>query len=328
MLLDRPSPVDTSPLRLADLPVPEPGPGEVLLRVRYCGICRTDLHVVEGELPPRLAPLIPGHQIVGTVERLGPGAPASLLGQRSGVAWLHQTCGKCSYCASARENLCDHALFTGYSRHGGFAEFAAAPADFLYPIPDGFEDLHAAPLLCAGIIGYRSLKRSGIQPSQHLGLYGFGAAAHVAIQVALHWGVRVSVSTRHEKHRALALSLGAQWAGGTLETPPEPLDSAIIFAPAGEIVPAALAALRKGGILALGGIHMSPIPEFPYSLLYGEREIRSVMNNTRQDGHEFLKLAAEIPIRPQVEVFPLEQANRALQRLKGDAIQGAGVLKI
>ena len=322
------SPIDSNPLELLDVPVPQPAPKEVLVRVRCCGVCRTDLHVIEGELPRRKLPVIPGHQVVGTVEKNGEGATRFDVGTRVGVAWLHHTDGTCEYCRSGAENLCDDPSFTGYTVDGGYAEYAVAPEDFVYPIPAEFPDEQAAPLLCAGIIGFRCLRLSRIKPGGRLGFYGFGAAAHVAIQVARHWNVEVFASTRDTRHQELALELGAVWAGGTLAEPPEKLDAAIVFAPAGEIVPAALRALRKGGVLILGGIHMSPIPSFDYDLLYGERMIRSVANNTRRDGEDFLRTAAEIPIRTHVEVFPLSEANRALNQLKNDAVQGAAVLKI
>ena len=327
-LLRKPAPVETNPLEFTDMPVPQPGAGEVLVRVSCCGVCRTDLHVVEGELPPRKSPVIPGHQVVGVVEKLGANARNLRMGSRVGVAWLHRTDGTCAYCRAGAENLCDHPSFTGYTADGGYAEHIVAPEDFVYPIPEGFADQQAAPLLCAGIIGFRSLRLSGIKPGGRLGFYGFGAAAHLAIQVALHWKVEVYAMTRDARHQKLALELGAKWAGGTLDQPPEKLDAAIVFAPAGEIVPAALKALRKGGTLALGGIHMSPIPSFDYDLLYEERVIRSVANNTRQDGNDFLRIAAEIPIRTHVQIFPLSEANRALNALKNDAIPGAAVLKV
>jgi len=310
------------------VPKPEPEGEQVLVRVRACGVCRTDLHVIEGELPTRLSPLIPGHQIVGEIEARGERASAYEIGARVGIAWLHSTDGTCEYCRSGRENLCDRPSFTGYTVNGGYAEYALAEEGFVYPIPKGFDDEQAAPLLCAGIIGFRSLRLSGIQRGGKLGLYGFGAAAHVAIQVARHWGADVYACTRDERHQKLAMELGAIWAGGTVDPPPALLDSAVIFAPAGEIVPAALKALKKGGTLALGGIHMSQIPPLDYNLLYQERVVRSVANNTRQDGHDFLRVAAEIPIRTQIELFPLNEANRALNALKNDAIRGAAVLKI
>jgi alcohol dehydrogenase, propanol-preferring len=325
-LLRAPAPVDTNPLQFADAPDPAPAPGEVLVRVKMCGVCRTDLHVVEGELPPRKSPVIPGHQIVGVVEKLGEGATRFKPGARVGIAWLHHTDGVCEYCRSGSENLCDHPSFTGYSVDGGYAEYAVAPQDFVYAIPETFANEHAAPLLCAGIIGFRSLRLSNIQSGGRLAFYGFGAAAHVAIQVALHWGVEVYACTRGKKHQQLALDLGAVWAGEAAEAPPRQLDAAIVFAPAGELVPPALKALKKGGVLVLGGIHMSPIPSFDYDLLYQERMIRSVANNTRKDGEDFLRVAAEIPIRSQVTVFPLREANRALNDLKTDRINGAAVL--
>jgi alcohol dehydrogenase, propanol-preferring len=325
-LLQAPAPVETNPLQFTDVAVRRPGRGEILVRIHACGVCRTDLHVVEGELPPRKSPVIPGHQIVGTVEELGPDARRFKKGSRVGVAWLFRTDGSCEYCLAGKENLCDHPAFTGYTVDGGYAEYVVALQDFAYPIPEGFSDDQAAPLLCAGIIGFRSLRLSGIENGGRLGLYGFGAAAHVAIQVARYWGAEVYASTRDVRHQQLALELGATWAGGTLAEPPVKLDAAIIFAPAGEIVPAALKALKKGGTLALGGIHMSPIPSLDYNLLYGERVIRSVANNTREDGEDFLRIAAEIPIRTQVQRFPLCEANQALNQLKNDAIKGAAVL--
>jgi alcohol dehydrogenase, propanol-preferring len=327
-LLEAPAPVETSPLAFVDAPTPQPAQGEVLVRVRYCGVCRTDLHVIEGELTPRKSPVIPGHQVVGIVEELGAHAQKFRVGARVGVAWLHHTDGTCEYCRSGAENLCDAPAFTGYTVDGGYAEYIVAPEDFVYAIPEGFSADQAAPLLCAGIIGFRSLRLSGIKPGGRLGFYGFGAAAHVAIQVARHWNVEVYASTRDARHQKLALDLGAKWAGGALAEPPAKLDAAIIFAPAGEIVPAALKALRKGGTLILGGIHMSPIPSFDYDLLYQERSIRSVANNTRQDGEDFLRIAAEIPIHTHVQLFPIRDANRALNALKNDAIPGAAVLKI
>ena len=327
-ILRSPAPIESNPLELVDVPKPEPTGRQVLVRVNACGICRTDLHVIEGELTPRRSPITPGHQVVGTIEAAGDQANLYPLGTRVGIAWLHSTDGTCEYCRAAKENLCDHPSFTGYTVDGGYAEYALGDQDFVYPIPGGFHDLQAAPLLCAGIIGFRSLRLSGIERGGRLGLYGFGAAAHVAIQVARHWGAEVYACTRDERHQKLALELGAVWAGGTVAEPPAKLDSAIIFAPAGEIVPAALKALRKGGTLTLGGIHMSTIPPLDYNLLYGERVVRSVANNTRQDGHDFLRVAAEIPVQTQIEVFPLNEANRALNSLKNDAIRGAAVLQV
>ena len=327
-LLKKPGPIESNPLVLADVPNPQPAEGEVLVRVSHCGVCRTDLHVVEAELPPRKSPVIPGHQVVGTIEAFGAGAHKFQAGARVGVAWLHHTDGTCQYCRSGAENLCDNPTFTGYSVDGGYAEYVVAPEDFVYPIPQAFSDDQAAPLLCAGIIGFRCLRLSGIKSGGKLGFYGFGAAAHLAIQVALHWDADVYAMTRDARHQRLALDLGAKWAGDTFAEPPDQLDAAIVFAPAGEIIPTALKALHKGGTLVLGGIHMSPIPSFGYELLYQERVIRSVANNTRQDGKDFLRVAAEIPIRTRVQLFSLSEANRALNALKNDAIEGAAVLKI
>ena len=321
-IVERQGPVESRPLKLVDMPIPDPGENEVLIRVLACGVCRTDLHVTEGDLPLRLRPVIPGHQIVGTVEGTG---------ERVGVAWLHSTDGTCRFCTSGRENLCENAEFTGWTRNGGFAEYVVAAKDFIYPIPDDFDDIQAAPLLCAGIIGYRALRLCGVNDwnGARLGIYGFGAAGHVCIQVARARGADVYVATRdREKHQSLAEELGAAWVGDTFDVPPVKLDASIIFAPAGEIVPAALSALDKGGSLVLGGIHMSPIPQFGYNLLYAERLIRSVANNTREDGREFLAEAASIPVRTSVQEFSLDQANDALIALKHDAIRGAAVLNV
>jgi len=326
--LRTPAKVEKNPLEYGEFRDPRPGPGQVLVRVKVCGVCRTDLHVIEGELPPKMSPVIPGHQGVGVIEKLGTGAKRFALGTRVGIAWLHKTDGTCEYCRRGEENLCDEPLFTGYSVNGGYAEYIVAPEAFIYALPDGFPDEQAAPLLCAGIIGYRCLKLAGVVRGEKLGFYGFGAAAHVAIQVARHGGVDVYAATRDVRHQKLAMELGAKWAGGTLDPPPVKLDAAIVFAPAGEIVPAALQVLRKGGRLILGGIHMSPIPSFAYDLLYQERMIRSVANNTRRDGEEFLSLAAEVPIHTKVQVYPLTEANRALNALKNDAISGAAVLRV
>ncbi|HYL77582.1 MAG TPA: zinc-dependent alcohol dehydrogenase family protein [Bryobacteraceae bacterium] len=327
-ILRSPRPIETNPLEFVDVAKPVPGPGQVLVRVSACAVCRTDLHVIEGELAPRKSPITPGHQVVGTIEAAGHGARRYPIGTRVGIAWLHSTDGTCEYCRAGKENLCNNPSFTGYTVDGGYAEYALAEESFAYPIPEGFDDLKAAPLLCAGIIGFRALRLSAIERGGRLGLYGFGAAAHVAIQVARHWGAEVYACTRDERHQKLAMELGAVWTGGTTADPPVKLDSAIVFAPAGEIVPAALKALKKGGVLALGGIHMSTIPALDYNLLYQERVVRSVANNTRQDGHDFLRVAAEIPIHTEIEIFPLEDANRALNALKNDAIRGAAVLRV
>jgi propanol-preferring alcohol dehydrogenase len=328
-VLHRPAPIDQRPLVYGDVPEPEAGPGQVKIAVRACGICRTDLHVVEGELAVRKSPLIPGHQVVGTVIGLGPGASGLQEGDRVGVAWLHATCEACGYCRSGRENLCPSARFTGWTDDGGYAARAVAPASFVYPLPPALEDHQVAPLLCAGIIGYRCLRRCELESwtGARLGLYGFGAAGHIAIQIARARGADVYVCTRDRlRHQALAEELGAAWVGDTFDAPPVPLDAAIIFAPAGEIVPVALRALDRGGRLVLGGIHMSPIPSLEYQDLYWERVIRSVANNTRQDGRDFLEEAARAGIRTHVQTFPLPEANDALIALKHDAIRGAGVL--
>ena len=328
MILREPKPVEQNPLAAVDLPRPEPAPGQVRLRVRACGVCHTDLHLVEGEIPlPRL-PLIPGHQIIGEVEALGEVASRLSLGDRIGVPWLYSTCGACEFCRRGLENLCDNARFTGQHADGGFGEYVVVPEDYAYGIPVGFPDAQAAPLLCAGVIGYRSLRLSEIQPGGRLGLYGFGASAHVTIQVARHWGCEVYVFTRSEEHQRHALDLGAAWVGQAQDTPPEELDSAITLAPAGWLVPEALRVLRKGGTLAINAIHMSPIPEMPYATLYGERTVRSVANATRRDARELLDLAAEIPIRTEVELYTLGEANEVLRRLKQSEIQGAAVLQV
>lgn len=321
-----PAAVDSSPLMLQTVERPAPGPGQVLLRVRACGICHTDLHVIEGDLLPRRLPLTPGHQVVATVEQLGAGVSGLTHGQRVGVPWLHETCGACAFCARGQENLCDHARFTGWDVNGGYAEFMLAPAGFVIPIPEAFSDEQAAPLLCAGIIGYRALRLAETQPGEHIGLFGFGASAHLAIQLARQWGCAVSVFTRSAEHRALAEALGAEWCGRAEDSPPRPLDRAVIFAPAGGLVPRALSHLRKGGTLAINAIHLSAIPEMDYNLLYGERTVRSVSNATRQDAREFMTLAAQIPVRSAVEMFPLAEANEALRRLKRSEIRGAAVL--
>lgn len=325
-LLHSPASVDRNPLEFTEVSDPQPGAGELLVRVKMCGVCRTDLHIVEGELPPRKSPVIPGHQIVGVVQKLRPGAARFRIGERVGIPWLHSSDQTCEYCRAGTENLCDNPSFTGYTANGGYAEYAVAPEDFVYAIPESFADDQAAPLLCAGIIGFRCLRLSGIGPGGKLAFYGFGSAAHLAIQVARYWGVEVYACTRGAKHQQLARELGAVWAGEAADEPPVKLDAAIIFAPAGELVPPALSALKKGGTLILGGIHMSPIPQFDYDLLYQERSVRSVANNTRRDGEDFLRVAAEIPIRTRVTLYPLRDANRALNDLKADRVNGAAVL--
>jgi propanol-preferring alcohol dehydrogenase len=299
-----------------------------LIRVRACAVCRTDLHVVDGELPDPKLPLIPGHQIVGTVEEVGERVERFAPGERVGVPWLGHTDGECRYCLSGRENLCDDARFTGYHIDGGYAEYAPADNRFCFPIPEGYPDLQAAPLLCAGLIGYRSLRMAG--DAERLGLYGFGASAHIIVQVAVHQGRRVFAFTRggDEEGQRFARGLGAAWAGGSNERPPEELDAAIIFAPVGGLVPAALRAVAKGGVVVCAGIHMTDIPSFPYEILWGERSIRSVANLTRQDGEEFLALAPQVPVRTEVTPFPLEKANEALVALRGGEIRGAAVLEV
>lgn len=332
-VLRSPAAIDERPLEYKEVEKPAPGANQVLLQVSACGVCRTDLHVVEGDLPVRRTNVIPGHQVVGEVIELGTNVTLFKRGDRVGAAWLRRTCGICRFCRSNRENLCERGEFNGWTENGGFAEYLAAPADFVYRLPQGFDDLQAAPLLCAGIIGYRSLRLTGIEKNKwagaRLGIYGFGAAGHVVIQVARARGADVYVCTRdRERHQALASELGAVWIGDTKAEPPVKLDAAIVFAPAGELVPPALAALDKGGVLVLGGIHMSPIPSFDYSLIYHERVVRSVANNTREDGREFLEEAAGIPVKTHVQTFALEAAIDALIALKHDAIKGAAVLVI
>lgn len=325
MLLDQPG----RPLRLAELPTPSPGPGQLLLRVAACAVCRTDLHVVDGDLPAAKRPIVPGHEIVGTVVAAGPGAaPGVGAGARVGVPWLGWTCGSCEACRAGRENLCAGARFTGYQLDGGFAEYALADARYCFPIPEGYPDLQAAPLLCAGLIGWRSLVAAGEAP--RLGLYGFGAAAHIVVQVARWQGRRCFAFTKDgdTEGQAFARELGAVWAGGSGEAPPEPLDAAIIFAPVGSLVPAALRAVRPGGTVVCAGIHMSDIPAFPYAILWGERTVRSVANLTRRDGEEFLAVAPRVPVRTEVRAYPLERANEALDDLRAGRLRGAAVLDL
>ena len=314
------------PLRLTELPAPVPGPGQVLLRVRACAVCRTDLHVVDGELASPKLPLIPGHEIVGIVAETGAGAGRFRNGDRVGVPWLGWTCGECSYCRAGRENLCDRARFTGYTLDGGYAEYAVADERFCFPIPTVFGNAEAAPLLCAGLIGYRALAKTG--DARRLGIYGFGAAAHLVTQVARFQGREVYAFTRRgdSTSQEFAKSLGAAWAGDSDQLPPQPLDAAIIFAPVGALVPLALKAVAKGGTVVCGGIHMSDIPSFPYGSLWEERSVCSVANLTRRDGEEFFPIAARVPVRAQVQTFPLEAANDALARLRAGKIEGAAVL--
>ncbi len=315
-----------TPLELTEIEVPEPRSGEVLLRVRACGLCRTDLHILDGELSKPKLPLVLGHQIVGTAEEVGEGVAGITAGDRVGVPWLGWTCAECRYCRSGRENLCDRPQFTGYHRDGGFGEFTVADARFCFAIPSGYRDLQATPLLCAGLIGFRSLRMTG--DAGRLGIYGFGSAAHIVTQVARHEGRRVFAFTRSRDAlgRAFALELGAEWAGTSDDEPPEELDAAIIFAPAGELVPVALRSLAKGGVVVCGGIHMTDIPSFPYEILWGERVVRSVANLTRQDGIDFLELAPRIPVRTHVEAFPLERANEALGALRAGSVRGSAAI--
>lgn len=328
-VLEEQAPAEEGPLELRDVEEAEAGPGEVLLRVRACGVCHTDLHIVEGDLELRRRPTIPGHQIVGVVEAVGDGVDASLAGRRVGVPWLASSCGECKHCRAGRENLCDDASFTGWDRPGGFAECVAVPAAAAHPLPDAFGDAEAAPLLCAGIIGYRSLRLAGMQPGCRLGLFGFGASAHLAIQVARHRGCEVWVFTRSDHHRELARELGAAWVGGAEDDPPGRLDAAVTFAPAGWVAREALRLLDAGGTVAVNAIHLDEIPTLDYrEHLYGERTLRSVTNLTHRDAREFLELAGEIPMQTRVEAFPLEQANAVLGRLKRSELEAAAVLVI
>lgn len=327
-VLHTPAPVDSQPLKFTDLPRPTPPSGHLLVKISTCGVCHTDLHIVEGELPNTRQPITPGHEIVGTVDEIGAGVTRFNPGTRVGIPWLHETDGTCEYCQRAQENLCESAQFTGYTVDGGYAEYTLVPQDFAVQIPEQFSDVEAAPLLCAGIVGYRSLRLCDLQPGERLGLYGFGGSAHICIQVAQHWNCAVYVFTRSEEHQRHALELGAAWAGQSQDSPPKPVDRAIIFAPVGWLVPLALGHLRKAGTLCINAIHSSPIPEMPYHLLWNERTIRTVANATRRDADEFLPLAAEIGIHTDTIVFSLEDANRALQLLKRGEIKGAAVLQV
>ena len=329
MLLSKIAPIEGRPLELVDLPMPDPGPGELRVRVLTCGVCRTDLHVIEGDLPRHTLPIVPGHQVVGIVDELGPSCEGFAIGERVGIAWLRGTCGECQWCVAGSENLCPASSYTGYHVNGGYAEYAVVPGAFAYAIPERFDDLQAAPLLCAGIIGYRALQRSGVPPGGRIALYGFGSSAHVVLQLALHRGCTVDVVTRGESHRALAENMGASWVGGPGETPPVSADGAIIFAPAGEIVPVALEAVRKGGTVACAGIYMTPIPEMDYdSCLFHEKSLLSDEANTRDEGRGLLTEAAEVPVQARVNEFPLAEANEALIRLKHDGIDGSAVLRV
>jgi alcohol dehydrogenase, propanol-preferring len=327
MVLRRAGRAEDRLLELRTISDPVPSEGQVVLDVEACGVCRTDLHIAEGEVSAQL-PIVPGHQVVGRVAAAGPGVKDLKAGDRVGVGWLFSTCGHCRFCRTGRENLCLKARFTGRDENGGFAGRLAADTRFIYPLPEALSAIEAAPLLCAGIIGFRSLRLSGITPGGRLGLIGFGASAHLAIQVAVYWGCDVYAFDRSESHRRLAVEKGARWAGGIDENPPAPLDAAITFAPAGELVPRALELLDRGGTLAINAIHMSSIPTFEYEKIYGERTVRSVMNYTRRDAEEFLELAAEIPVRAEIERFPLERAGDALLRVQRGDVRGAAVLAI
>lgn len=326
MLIEKQAPIASAPLMVREIEAPRPARGEVLLRVRACGICHTDLHIVEGDLAPRRLPIVPGHQVVGEIDAVGEGVNPSRVGSRVGLPWLHETCGKCRFCRTERENLCDDTRFTGWDVDGGFAERCIAPEDFVYELPPEIDDVHAAPLLCAGIIGYRSLRLSGAIPGSRLGLVGFGAAAHIAIQIAVARGIEVHVATRSASHRRLAADLGASWCGDADDSPPHRWDEAIIFAPAGELVVKTLRHLEKGGTIALGGIHMSPIGPIDYADWWGERVIRTVANSTREDGRELVEEAARIGVKTHVTQYALADANRALADLKSSSLDGAGVL--
>jgi propanol-preferring alcohol dehydrogenase len=329
MVLERPGQVEESPLAERDVAAPEPGNGEILVQVEVCGVCRTDLHVVEGERPPHKPGIVPGHEIVGRVARAGPGSSRFKVGDRVGVAWLHRSCGSCEYCRRGQENLCVEPQFTGYDVDGGYAEFTLADEAFAYPLPAEVPTSTLAPLLCAGIIGYRALRRSEVKPGERIGLYGFGASAHIVIQIALHWGCEVYVSSRDEKHQAMAREMGAAWVGGADERPPRKLNGAILFAPVGNLVPPIMEDLDSGGALAIAGIYLTQIPALDYDRhLFRERTIRSVTANTREDGRELLRLAAEVPLTARTQSFPLDQANEALRRLKHDEISGAAVLEV
>lgn len=327
-VLHAPAPAAARPLTLEDLTLPEPGPGEIRVSVSACGCCRTDLHVVEGDLDPVRLPVTPGHQVIGRVEARGAGADRFVLGHRVGVTWLHRTCGVCAFCRRGQENLCESAELTGWTVDGGYAEALIVPEDFAIELPPALDDLDAAPLLCAGVVGYRALRRAEVEPGDRVALLGFGASAHLALQVLAAWGCEVVVLTRGERHRELARTLGADWIGGTAELPPETCDRAVVFAPAGELVPVALRAVRPGGTVSLAGIHMSPIPSFDYGLLRRERTLRSVANLTRRDAEEFMELAAKHDIRATCTLFSLEDANEALLAIASDSVRGAAVLDI
>jgi propanol-preferring alcohol dehydrogenase len=328
MVLHSPAPASEVPLRMRDLPVPVPGAGEIVLQVTRCGVCHTDLHIVTGDLPIHTAPLVPGHQVVGIVADVGPGVTRFARGDRAGVAWLYDACGRCEACRRGRENLCEQARFTGYDVDGGYAQFMLAKADYAYRLPEQFSDTNAAPLLCAGVIGYRALRLSGIEPGQRLGLFGFGASAHLVIQVARYWRCGTYVFTRSERHRELARALGANWVGGTVDDAPARVHAAIVFAPAGTVVVQALGHLERGGTVVVNAIHLDRNLEFDYQVLYWERTLRSVSNVTRADAEEFLALAGAIPVQAATTVFPLAEANAALTALRTSTVSGAAVLDV
>jgi len=328
MVLESQKAVEQSPLSLRDVPLPTPGPGQIRVRVSCCGVCHTDLHIVEGDLPLHKKPVVPGHQVVGIVDAVGSGTSAFKEGERAGIVWLHSTDGTCPYCRSGRENLCENARFTGYDVDGGYAEAVLVPEDFAYKLPQGFSDENVAPLLCAGVIGYRAFRLTGVQRGQRLGLYGFGASAHIVQQVARHLGCEIHVFTRTQAHRDLASRLGASFVGDARDAQANSLDAAIMFAPAGPLVPESLRALRKGGTVALAGITMTPIPQMDYGLIYHERVLRSVANSTRQDARELLEIAADIPVKTSVTMFSLEQANEAIAAMKHSKVEGAAVLRV
>lgn len=328
MRLYSPDRIENSPLKLDNLPIPTPAAGQVLVQVNVCGVCHTDLHLAEGDIQPPRYPITPGHQAVGRVAALGEGVVNLAAGQRVGLPWLHSACGKCDYCRRGEENLCQNARFTGFHVDGGFAGYALAESSYALPIPDGMSDEQAAPLLCAGIIGYRSLRRANLQPGERLGLYGFGASAHIAIQIARYWGCQVYVVTRSQHHREHALSLGAVWSGGLEDQLPAALDRSIIFAPSGDLVPLGLRGLRPGGTLAINAIAMTLIPSLPYDLIYGERTLCSVANATYRDGIELLELAAKIPLHSTIQIYPFQELNLALQDLKASRFNGEAVLQV
>jgi alcohol dehydrogenase, propanol-preferring len=327
-VLERAAPIETAPLRLVDRDRPEPGPGQVRLQVRVCACCRTDLHVVTGDLDLPHLPVVPGHQVVGTVDALGEGCTRLRAGERVGVCWLHWADGTCAYCRRGDENLCEHALFTGWTVDGGYAEAITVHEDFAISLPSALDDLAASPLLCAGAVGYRALRRAEIEPGERVALLGFGSSAHLAMQVLRYWGCEVVVLTRGESHRALARDLGAAWVGAADQLPPETCDRAVVFAPVGDLVPVALRAVRPGGTVSLAGIHMSPLPVMDYSLLWRERSLRSVANLTRRDAEEFMALAAEANVRAEFDIYPLSAANDALAAIAADSVRGSAVLEV